>query len=590
MKNNLKKIAYVCFCVATMISCKSRVSDPPAPTGPTSIASIIIKNEVAWNNDKVTDPTKPDYLVDGIVSIQSGGILVINEGTYLSMSESSSIVVEQGGILQVKGSGDTQILGTGDTWGTITVKNGGEASLRGARIEEGGGTAGTAAVVVEPSGTITVENMSMSNSGGVSLGDGSIVKSFKTNKFSGLRGSPLTLPFTYMAKIAADNALGNNHKSNVIVLKNGATTAGNTYAITAATGLPYSVPDNLTVNDSKISFGAKTEAQFGTSAGITLNGTGTIDASESTFKGQTAGSKWGGITIAGEGSSILNTLIDGGGIVLNGNNATLRLLATTLQNAPGYALDVKTAKNLSIEGTNTIQNSGKTSSIAPVRIPFGLVSKIATNSLKVTNNGRDAVEVLAPGTANTGDVTMNNTGVPFQMTGNTVLGGTATLTVGQGVELQFETSNGKDEQFTIKDGAKLNAVGGANAKIKMTCIDATKTWSGLFVRTQKANNGIVNLDQVIIEKGGGIKPTCSNTAVNTLLTSLGGTNLFVDQFISGRVTTSANLTLKNTAMNNATVGCILPNDVYYGAVYSTTGSGFSNGITYTGNKTSVYPY
>jgi len=303
--------------------------------------------------------------------------------------------------------------------------------------------------------------------------------------------------------------------------------------------------------------------QFGTDAGIDVDGTGSIQALGTTqdqvvFTGEDkiAGA-WKGILIDSndpKNKIEYATIEYAGGDAFNSNNnqgavivwsdTRLNMNNTTITNSKTYGF------NASYGGDDlSLDNNTITACDAPMYIEGSYPTTISRGSY--TGNTLDAIIIQADQI--TGTHNWANLGVPYHVTSGLTVRAGGTLTIMPGAVLKF----GQDSRLYINEGASgpkpsLIAVGTATEPIVFTSIDNTlSAWRGIYFDSPSSLNeiGFTTIENASNGEQDGAIEMWYGTVLNVhdvLFKNVA--NCAIQQFISGGGTNT--LTTNNLSFDN----------------------------------------
>jgi hypothetical protein len=189
------------------------------------------------------------------------------------------------------------------------------------------------------------------------------------------------------------------------------------------------------------------------------------------------------------------TISDGGtsgstGAGLSADHASVTINHSAINNSAGYGLygtqnTQFTVKNVAFD-SNAHDAVGLSSA----------VNDLLMTELSATNNGANAIHILGPNVAVTGDHRWANPGIPYLVDANVGNQAGDRLTIDPGTTLEF-TSNG-----VLNIGGEFDALGTANQPIVMTGVtQAPGAWRGLKI-IGGTKLALAQLDYVTLEDAG----------------------------------------------------------------------------------------
>lgn len=522
-------------------------------SGVLSLPAVISSNTVL--SDIETDPTKPDYEISGIVTIQSGGALSAHasaQSIVLNFAENAGLIIEGGGANLGKIS-----LTSTNGWKGILLSGGSLTTEAYTQIVKGGksafnGQSETAALTMT-GGSLTLYGTQFLETQGsydLLVTGGSINENFAGNVFSSLK--PIKADIKYVTRF-----YGNTYPTNydyLYLTTSGAgtvaTAIGNSgfqfYAYKYFIDGDFTAGSDVLINQSAKIF-MKPGAGFYQSFGnISSNGCLTCSPSTGPVIDGLNGEPWKGIAIGfnttvnlanieikNAGSAVFNTGSFNSAVkasIYFASNTNCTLTSSMITNSGGYGVY--------LDSQPSFMRVSSTIFTGTTQAAMGVMATHVQNAIGQSPNtftmpdGVPAVEVRSTNPSVNqvfGEWRALSNDHYYLITGSLVQGNN-TWTLSPGAKLRFKAG-----KSIMIQGGLFNAIGTAELPIILDSEAGTPgTWPGIILEsTYKIEHcQIKNGGEALLFRGG-VSPA---TSLANVVFNYGGTsnaNTFKNNTISG---------------------------------------------------------
>jgi hypothetical protein len=228
--------------------------------------------------DRESDPSKPDYCVEGNLSVNA--ILTVEPGVIICFKSGASMEVNDGAVIIAQGTASAPIRFTGETeirgfWNGVLVESGDVRNVfEHVTIEFAGNEAVNniwydvaAGLAVRDIGEMSIRNCTFrENEGyGLAVQDGGELRSFSSNAFEDNESAAMLLAAQHLAQLdAATKTVGGNGYEGVEVIASTLDLSGEKTWPAFADGGKYKISGDLDVESGlKIAAGATFEFEPG---------------------------------------------------------------------------------------------------------------------------------------------------------------------------------------------------------------------------------------------------------------------------------------------------------------------------------------
>ena len=509
-------------------------NDPGLPAGESSEVSQDITSDTTFSSGGSYSITEDVSVTDGAtLTIEAGATLVFSSGASLSVGDDSSAIEANGTASNpVTMRGEQQQAGFWQGVGIYStnarnVLDYVEVSDAGGEDWSITGPDQSAAIMVEADKRLTLSNSTVSDSAAVGIyGNGGVdLSGFSTNTFTDNADAPIEVSATAAGYVDGASSFSGNDAAYVAVyertieddmtisaldgdfpfLFSGDTEVSGSATLTiedgvemefaSAAGLSVSADDAALVaegssTDGIVMRGAQVQAGFWQGVGIySTNARNVLDYVEVSDAG---GEDWS-ITGPDQSAAIM---VEAGKRVTVSNS--------TVENSGSVGLYGNGGVDLSGFVSNAFTNNGD----APIELSASSAGYV-DGATTFSGNGGSYVAVYARAIDDDMTLSALDGDLPYRFDGDTDVSGTATLTIEDGVEIEFTADAGLT--VTSSDAA-LVADGTSADGILFTGSENQQGWwrSILF----KSDNAANLLDHVVVESAGsttssvaGVDPT-----------------------------------------------------------------------------------
>jgi hypothetical protein len=390
---SFKKLAlFVIPATLLFTSCKEEDAPKPKPNPGTqpevNLPALVLTDVLADTilQDRSTDPTKPDYLVNSNIRVNAK--LTLKPGVVIGFAQDARVDLNTTGSLIAKGTAEKKVRFIGQSaqkgfWSGLIIYSAASVNeISHAEILHAGSKAmldnQKTAIALFDNARVSVSNTTISQSGGFGmyLRDNSNLVSFASNVFSNNQEAPLQAAANHVAAFDEASIYSQNNGRNAIEVRGSLLTGNNEVTWPALTdNTPIRFLGTVGIRTGwKLKPGTTIEMaedqQINVETGGYLNAVGTA-AKKITFTGTVKSTgTWNGLVVYTR--SALNVLdhvkiqYAGGKALFGGTKAAIGLFGTSatslevrnseISNSGGYGIHVfgnKGTLNTDVETVNT---------------------------------------------------------------------------------------------------------------------------------------------------------------------------------------------------------------------------------------------
>ena len=524
-------------CDLTALLFNDDPADPDGSGGNGDAISQDISVDTTWESGST-------YRVAGLVEVRDGATLTIQEGTNIEFESDAGLsIANDGSALVATGSASNPILMTGTEeqagfWKGVGIYSSNaqnemtyvEVAYAGSDTWSITGTDTAAAILLETGASLTLANSTVRNSGALGLygNGGADLSGFTGNTFTDNADAPVRVSAPAAGYLDGASSFANNVGGYVEIYGQDVTASMTLAAL--EDDVPYRFSGSTRVGGgAQLTVSSGVEMEFTADAGIAVedNASSLVAAGTAadpiTMTGsQTQDGWWKGIgfystnqsnelahvELAHAGSSTWSiTGTDRAAAILLEGGSRLTLTNSTVRNSGAYGLFGNGNTDLSGFATNTFENNAD----APVRLSAPAAGYIdGASDFSNNSNAYVAVYDLSI-TADTSLAALVNN-VPYRFSGVTDVEGDATLTLQDGVEVEFSSDAGIDISVNT---AAFVADGTSGDGILLTGSQAQSGWwRGIALYSSNTTN---RMHYVTVDYAGSTTTSVAGTDPNAAI-------------------------------------------------------------------------